>query len=193
MLSLGKTIISSLIFEVKFACDLEKCRGACCLHGDSGAPLEEEEAQILEKIWPVVKQYMRPEGIRAVQEKGTSMIDSDGDIVTPLIGKAECAYAQCINGIYYCAIEKAWMDKKISFRKPLSCHLFPIRIKKYEDFDAINYEEIKICRPALKRGEVENIPLYRFLEEPLLRVYGKKWYNELLIAAEEIEKNNRKE
>lgn len=143
----------------------------------------------MEEIWPVVKQYMRPEGIRAVQQRGTSMTDSDGDLVTPLIGNAECSYAQYVNGIYYCAIEKAWMDKKISFRKPLSCHLFPIRIKKYEEFDAINYEEIKICKPALKRGKIEDIPLYRFLEEPLVRVYGEKWYNELLIAAEEIEKN----
>jgi hypothetical protein len=189
MLSLGRTIISSAVFEEKFACDLEKCRGQCCLHGDSGAPLEEKEAQILEKIWPVLKLYMRPEGIRAVQEKGTSTIDADGDLVTSLIGNAECVYTQYESGIYYCAIEKAWIDKKISFRKPISCHLFPIRVKKYEEFDALNYEELKICRPALRRGEAENIPLYRFLEEPLKRVYGKKWYNELLVAAGEIREN----
>lgn len=189
MLSLGRTIISSAVFEEKFACDLEKCRGQCCLHGDSGAPLEEEEAQVLEKIWPVLKLYMRQEGIRAVQLKGTSTIDADGDLVTPLIGNAECAYTQFENGIYYCAIEKAWMEKKISFRKPISCHLFPIRITKYEEFDALNYEELKICRPALRKGEAENIPVYRFLEEPLKRAYGKKWYNELLIAAGEISRN----
>ncbi len=189
MLSLGRTIISSAIFEEKFACDLEKCRGHCCLHGDSGAPLEEKEAKILERIWPVLKQYMRHEGIRAVQLKGTSTIDSDGDLVTPLIGNAECAYTQFVDGIYYCAIERAWMEKKISFRKPISCHLFPIRIKKYEEFDAVNYEELKICRPALRKGRDEDIPLYRFLEESLIRIYGKKWYAELLIAADEIRKN----
>ena len=189
MLSLGKTIISSAIFEEKFACDIEKCRGHCCLHGDSGAPLEEEEAQILGGVWPILKKYMRPEGIRAVQQKGTSMTDSDGDLVTPLIGNAECAYAQYVNGIYYCAIEKAWMEKKISFRKPISCHLFPVRIKKYEEFDAVNYEELKICSPAVRRGKAENIPVYRFLKEPLIMVYGKQWYDELLIAADEIRKN----
>ena len=189
MLSLGETIISSAIFEEKFACDLEKCRGYCCLQGDSGAPLEEGEAQILEEIWPVLKQYMRPEGIRAVEQKGTSIIDSDGDMVTPLIGKAECAYARYKDGIYSCSIEKAWEEKKISFRKPISCHLFPIRIKKYAEFDAVNYEELKICKPALKRGKAENIPVYRFLEQALVRVYGKKWYNELLSAAAEIKMN----
>ncbi|HDZ41066.1 MAG TPA: DUF3109 family protein [Bacteroidetes bacterium] len=189
MLSLGKTIISSAIFEEKFACDLKKCRGHCCLQGDSGAPLEEEEARLLDKLWPVLKHYMRPEGIRAVEEQGTSLIDSDGDQVTPLIGKAECAYTRYDNGIYYCAIEKAWEEKKISFRKPVSCHLFPIRIKKYEEFDAVNYEELKICRPALNRGKAENVPVYRFLEEALIRVYGRAWYDELLAAAAEISRN----
>lgn len=189
MLSLGKTIISSAVFEEKFACDLEKCRGHCCLHGDSGAPLEEEEAQLLEELWPVIRQYMRPEGISAVESQGTSIIDADGDTVTPLIGNAECAYAQYKNGIYYCAIEHAWQEKKIPFRKPVSCHLFPIRVKKYPEFDAVNYEELKICKPALKRGKAENIPVYCFLEEALVRVYGREWYDELLSAAAAIERN----
>lgn len=189
MLSLGKTIISSAVFEEKFACDLKKCRGHCCLQGDSGAPLKEQEGKVLEEIWPVIRGYMRPEGIRAVEEKGSSVIDSDGDLVTPLVGKAECAYAQYRDGIYYCAIENAWHDKVISFRKPVSCHLFPIRITHYESFDALNYEELKICRPAFRRGMKENIPVYVFLKEPLIRMYGKKWYDELLVAAGEIRKN----
>lgn len=189
MLSLGKTIVSTAVLEEKFVCDLNKCRGQCCLHGDSGAPLEKEEALLLNDIFPVVRLYMTERGIKAVEEKGTSIIDSDGDLVTPLIGKAECAYARYDNGIYYCAIEKAWEDMKVSFRKPISCHLFPIRVKKYEHFDAVNYEELKICRPAVRRGRTENIPVYEFLEEALIRVYGKKWYKELLIAAREIRKN----
>ncbi|MBS0010687.1 MAG: DUF3109 family protein [Bacteroidales bacterium] len=189
MLSLGKAIISSAVFEQKFACDLNKCRGQCCLHGDSGAPLEEGEAEILEEIYPLLKHFMRAEGIRAVMEKGTSLTDADGDLVTPLIGNAECAYAQYENGIYYCAIERAWESKKISFRKPLSCHLFPIRIKNYAEFDAVNYEELKICRPAVRKGIRKDIPVYRFLEEPLTRVYGRRWYKELLLAGEEIRKN----
>ncbi|MDZ7737548.1 MAG: DUF3109 family protein [Bacteroidales bacterium] len=189
MLSLGKAIISSAVFEEKFACDLKKCRGYCCLQGDSGAPLLDDEAGKLEEIWPVIKHYMRPEGIRAVEEKGLSVLDDDGDLVTPLIGKAECAYAGYSEGIYYCAIERAWEDQKISFRKPISCHLFPLRVKRYREFDAVNYEEIKICRPALRRGKSENIPVYRFLKDPLIRLYGKKWYEELLRAAADIRRN----
>jgi len=189
MLSLGKTIISSAVFEEKFSCDLGKCKGHCCLQGDSGAPLEENEAGMLEKIWPVLKTYMRPEGIKAVEQKGTSLVDADGDLVTPLIGNAECAYALYDEGIYLCAIERAWENRQISFRKPVSCHLFPIRIKRYKEFDAVNYEELKICRPARKKGLAEDIPVYSFLRDPLIRIYGGEWYEELLTAAREIKKN----
>lgn len=191
MLSLGKAIISSAVFEEQFACDLKKCRGYCCLQGDSGAPLLDEEAGILEEIWPVIRHYMRPQGIKAVEEKGLSVIDDDGDLVTALIGKAECAYAGYSEGLYYCAIERAWEDEKISFRKPLSCHLFPLRVKRYREFDAVNYEEVKICRPAVRRGKTENIPVYRFLKDPLIRLYGKKWYDELLRAAADIHRNKQ--
>ena len=110
MLSIDRTVISMNLFDKKFCCNLEKCKGSCCRYGDSGAPLEEKEAVILEEIWPVVEKYMRPEGIEAVREKGTSMVDSDGDTVTPLIGNDECAYAVIEDGIFKCAIEKAWSD-----------------------------------------------------------------------------------
>ena len=176
------------LFEKKFCCDLEKCKGSCCKYGDSGAPLEEKEAVILEKIWPLLKCYIRDEGISAVGEKGTSMIDSEGDIVTPLIGNDECAYAIVENGIYKCAIEKAWGEGRIDFRKPESCHLFPVRIKRYREFDAVNYEEWKICKPALIKGQEINLPVYEFLKDPLIRVFGKKWYKEIEIAADELEK-----
>ena len=188
MLSIGRTIISSAVFEEKFSCDLARCKGCCCLQGDSGAPLEESEGKTIAEIWPVIKDYMRTEGIQAVEEKGTSLIDSDGDLVTPLIGNAECAYTLLEDGVYFCAIERAWADGKVKFQKPISCHLFPIRIKKYEEFDAVNYEEWKICRPAVKKGKESNIPVYEFLQEPLIRIYGKQWYNELQIAAREFEK-----
>jgi hypothetical protein len=188
MLSIGKTIVSLHLFEKRFACDLEKCRGQCCYYGDSGAPLEENEAEIIELIFPEIKYLMRSEGIEAVESQGTSVIDSDGDIVTPLIGNNECAYAIIENGIYKCAIEKAWFEKKISFRKPESCHLFPARIKRYRDFDAVNFEEWKICKPAIINGISQDIPVYRFLKEPLIRVYGEEWYRELTIAADELKK-----
>ncbi len=189
MLSIDKTVISLNLFEKKFCCDLDLCKGSCCKYGDSGAPLEEKEAIILEEIWPIIKEYMRPEGIASVQEKGSSMIDSDNDTVTPLIGNAECAYAVVDDGIYKCAIEKAWEDGKIKFRKPESCHLFPVRIKKYSEFDAVNYEEWKICKSALKKGEELDLPVYKFLKDPLIRVYGKNWYKEIEKAAEDIKKS----
>lgn len=188
MLSVGRTVISTDLFEKKFCCDLEKCKGTCCRYGDSGAPLEEKEAIILEKIWPLIKSYLRDEGVSAVEEKGTSMIDSDGDIVTPLIGNNECAYAIVENGIYKCAIERAWEEDRIDFRKPESCCLFPVRVKRYREFDAVNYEEWEICKPALEKGEEVNLPVYRYLKDPLIRVFGKKWYKEIEIVASELEK-----
>lgn len=189
MLSIGKTVISINLFEKKFCCDLDKCKGSCCRYGDSGAPLEENEAIILEEIWLVVKEYMRPVGVEAVESIGTSMVDSDGDTVTPLVGNAECAYAVIDDGIYRCAIEKAWSDGKIKFRKPESCHLFPVRIKKYREFDAVNYEEWKICKPALEKGNDLDLPVYKFLKDPLIRIYGKSWYKEVEKAAIDIKKS----
>ncbi len=188
MLQIDDTIISRDVFEQKFKCDLEKCKGNCCVYGDSGAPLEEEEAQILDKILPLVKPYLRPEGVLAIQEIGTSMLDKDGDLVTPLIKQKECAYTQVKNGIYFCAIEAAYSDKKIRFRKPISCHLFPVRIKKFKNFTAVNYEKWNICRDARVLGENDNLAVFNFLKESLVRKFGKSWFKKLSIAAKELQK-----
>lgn len=191
MLSIGRTVVSMDLFEKRFICDTKKCRGLCCYYGDSGAPLTEEEGKILEKIYPVVKNYMRPQGIASVESQGTSVIDREGDLVTPMVGRAECAYAIVENDIYMCAIEIAWQQGEVDFRKPESCHLFPVRVKRYRELDAVNYEEWKICRTAIEKGVAEDLPVYRFLEEPLTRVFGIEWYRELAIAAEEIEKSRK--
>jgi len=188
VLQIGDTIISRDIFEQKFKCDLEKCKGNCCVYGDSGAPLGEKEARILDEISPLIKPYMRPEGVQAIQEFGTSMIDKDGDLVTPLIQGKECAYTQVKNGIYLCAIESAFFDKKIRFRKPISCHLFPIRTKSYKAFTAVNYEKWNICRDAWELGEKEDLPVFDFLKESLIRKFGKSWFKKLSIAAKELNK-----
>lgn len=192
MLSIGKAIVSMDLFEKKFICDLDKCKGYCCVDGESGAPLNELEVELLEDVYPLIQSYMRPEGVIAVEKQGTSVIDADGDMVTPLIGVAECVYTFIENGIFKCAIEKAWYDKKIDFRKPESCHLFPVRVKSYKEFDAVNYQELKICKPALAKGEAEGVYVFSFLKEPLTRLYGKEWYKELSIAAKEIEKRKKK-
>jgi Protein of unknown function (DUF3109) len=188
MLRIDDIVFSLDILEKKFKCDLSACKGNCCLYGDSGAPLSTEEVQILDEIWHDVKAYLRPEGIKAIEEQGTSIIDSDNDNVTPLINNAECAYTLLEGNILRCGIEKAWADRKISFQKPVSCHLFPVRIELFSDFKAVNYEEIAICSNARKMGLKEGIYVYEFLKEPLIRVFGEKIYNELCIAAEELRK-----
>jgi Protein of unknown function (DUF3109) len=188
MLRINDTIFSLDILEKKFRCDLPLCLGNCCLYGDSGAPLSAEEADILEEILEKVKPYLRTEGIAAIEEKGTSVTDFENEIVTPLIGNEECAYTVKEGSIFLCGIEKAWSEGKIRFRKPLSCHLFPARIKYYSDFRAVNYEHLEICSPGREKGS-HGIYLYEFLKEPLIRALGEELYNELCIAAVELRKN----
>tara|TARA_B100001142_G_scaffold186710_1_gene185893 strand:+ start:1868 stop:2434 length:567 start_codon:yes stop_codon:yes gene_type:complete len=182
MIQVEDKIISMDVFEKHFVCDLNACKGACCVEGDSGAPLLKEEEKILDKIYSLVKPYMRKEGIVEVENQTVAVYDGDGDLTTPLVNNKECVFVTFENGIAKCAIEKAYLDGKIEFRKPISCHLFPIRVKKYQHFDAINYEQIKICKPGCECGSKLKIPLYIFLKEPLIRKYGEDWYKELLKA-----------
>jgi len=188
MLQIDDTIFSFDILEKKFHCDIPVCYGNCCRYGDSGAPLSREEIIILEDIWHEVKLYLRPEGIAAIEEKGKSVTDFENDRVTPLIGNEECAYTVLKDNILMCGIEQCWSDGKIKFRKPLSCHLFPARIKYYRDFRAVNYEELAICSSARNRGNTEEVYMYEFLKEPLTRALGEDLYKELCIAAEELRK-----
>ena len=183
MIQVEDKIISLDVFEKHFVCDLNACKGACCVEGDSGAPLLKEEEQILEDIYEKVRPYMRKEGRIEIEKNGVAVYDSEGDLTTPLVNNRECAFVIYENGISKCTIEKAHLDRKIDFKKPISCHLFPIRIKQYRDFDAVNYEEIKICKPACECGSKLKVPVYAFLKEPLIRKYGEPWYKELLEAA----------
>jgi len=188
MLRIDDIVFSSDVLEKKFKCDLTACKGICCRYGDSGAPLSDEEVDILKEIWPDVKPYLRPEGIREIEKHGTSIIDFDNDHVTPLIDNVDCTYTVLEDNILRCGIEKAWSDRKITFRKPVSCHLFPVRIKQFPGFKAVNYEKLMICSSACKRGKRDEIYVYEFLKEPLIRVFGEKIYKELCIAAEELRK-----
>ena len=189
MIEIDTTIISRDILERHFVCHLSECKGMCCYYGNSGAPLEDDELEILTEIYPTVKPHMSPEGIDIVEQQGVYVIDFDDEKVTPLVGdEEECAYAvKDDNNVFHCAIEKAYINGEISFRKPLSCNLFPIRITKYKDFDAVNFQHWRACDDALLLGQQKNIPLYVFLKEPLIRKYGEQWYEQLCKAAAELE------
>jgi hypothetical protein len=188
MLRIGDTIFSFDVLEKKFRCNLPKCLGNCCRYGDSGAPLSSEETLILDSVWEGVRPYLREEGIRSIVEKGRYVKDFENDWVTPLVGNEECAYSTIRNGIHFCGIEEAWLERKTSFRKPLSCHLFPLRVKKYSEFTAVNYQDIAICKAGRDTGREEGIRLYEFLEEPLTRAFGAEMYSDLCIAAIELRK-----
>lgn len=186
MIAIDKTLVSDDLLERKFVCDLAACKGECCVAGDSGAPLEPEEEAILTSILPEVIPYMNKEGIKEIKKSGVALIDSDGDLVTPLVdGVKHCAFVIFEDSIAKCAIEKAYYDGKIKFKKPVSCHLYPVRITKYKEFDAVNYQEWDVCKPACTCGEKLDVPVYKFLKEPLVRKYGKAWYKQLELVAEE--------
>lgn len=187
MIAIDNTIVSEDLLDKKFVCDLNACKGACCVEGDSGAPLDEEEAHILDEVFEEVKPYMRPEGIAAVEEQGKYIVDIDGDLVTPLVDGKECAY------VYFdekntalCAIEKAYKEGEINFQKPVSCHLYPVRITNYKDYDAVNYHAWDICNPACKCGSKLNVPVYKFVKAALIRKYGEDWYKQLELAAQHV-------
>jgi hypothetical protein len=187
MIKVGDILVSDDIKEVEFVCNLEKCKGACCVEGDLGAPLEESELEIMKSIQKEVRPYITKEGTRSIEAQGPYILDEDGDYSTPTIDGKECAYALYDKqGILKCGIEQAYLDGKIGFRKPISCHLYPIRItKNKKGFEAVNYHKWNICSAACELGKSLGIPLYRFLKEPLIRKYGVKWYDELVARIEE--------
>lgn len=187
MIIIDKTLVSDELFTEQFVCDLAACKGACCVEGSSGAPLEDEELQILEDIYEEVKPYMRKEGIASIKKHGFYVVDQDGDFTTPLVNNLECAYVNFDdNGIAKCAIEQAHRDGKVEWAKPLSCHLYPIRIKALKDFDALNYHKWHICEPACACGSKMKVPVFRFCKSSLVRKYGQEYYEMLEAAYKEL-------
>ena len=185
MITIGKTAVSDDIADKFFVCDLNKCKGACCVDGDLGAPLEEDELDIIDEIYPKVKPYLSKEGIEVIEKEGCYLKDWEGDFSTTTIKGRECAFAFYEKtGILKCGIEQAYLDGKISYKKPISCHLYPIRITKYEQYDALNYDRWHICGDACHHGKALGVPLYKFLKEPLIRKYGENWYKELTMIIE---------
>jgi hypothetical protein len=180
MIQIDDKLVSLDVIEEAFVCDLNACKGACCVEGDAGAPLTEEEVGILKEEYPQFKSYLREVGITSVEAQGTSVIDVDGEHVTPLRDGKECAYTVFSeDGSAMCGIELAWKDGKTSFRKPVSCHLYPIRTKRYAEFEAVNYDRWHICSAACSLGKSLKVPVYQFAKDALIRKYGKEWYDAL--------------
>lgn len=179
MLEIGKTIVSFDVLEKCFCCDIATCKGCCCIEGDSGAPLNDEEIEILHRDYDKISPYMNEAGRQAIAKSDVYYIDEEHDKVTTLVDGAACAFVIEEDGITKCAIEKAYLAGATDFRKPISCHLYPIRIHQYRKFDAVNYDEWKICDCARTLGEKLNLKVVDFLKEPLIRKYGEEWYNEL--------------
>lgn len=190
MFQIGKTIVSDDVLEKEFVCNLTACKGQCCIDGDAGAPLDKDETAILEEIYPKIKSYLRAEGIDSIEQQGTWVVGEDGDFETPLINNKECAYVIFDGDTALCGIEQAYNEGLIQWKKPISCHLYPIRIKEYSQFSAVNYNRWHICDDACVLGKELEVPVYRFLKEPLIRKYGEDWYTELENVAAEWQKQS---
>ena len=182
MIQIGETIVSQVAFEHAFCCDLSKCKGACCVEGDAGAPLLPSEVPILESIQDAIRPFLRPEGLAALEAQGVAVKDHDGEWVTPLVDGRECAYVTFDQGVAKCGIEEAAAAGAVDWPKPISCHLYPIRVTKYQDFDALNVHHWKVCEPACSLGQELKLPVFRFLQGALVRAYGPAWMEE----AEEV-------
>lgn len=187
MLQIDDTVVSLDLFDEQFVCDLNSCKGICCIEGDDGAPLEEEEVKIIEDLLPVIWDDLTEVSKEVIRKQGVSYIDSDGEPVTSIVNGAECVFTYTDkNGMCKCAIEKAYREGKTGFYKPISCHLYPVRLQKYNDFLAVNYHRWSVCDCARRLGANLKVPVYKFLKEPLVRRFGVEWYEQMEIAADEL-------
>ena len=188
MILVGNCIISDDIKDIEFCCNLDACKGACCVDGDAGAPLDASEVEKLKEIYPKIKPYLRKDGIKAIEEQGTSVVGLDGEPETTLIDGKDCAYVIFDKKTALCGIEQAYNQGIVDWKKPVSCHLYPIRVKEYADFSAVNYHKWHICDAACSLGQELEVPVYKFLKESLIRKFGEQWYQDLEKVAEEMKK-----
>lgn len=192
MIQIDNAIVALDVIEENFICDLTACKGECCVEGEAGAPLENEEVAILEELLPLVWDDLSDKAQQEIKKNGVAYKDRDGDMVTSIVNGKDCVFTYYDkSGICKCAIEKAHREGKTDFYKPISCHLYPIRLEEYKDFTAVNYHRWRICKCAVVLGNKEKVKVFEFLKEPLVRKFGEAWYNELSIAA--IEYKNMKQ
>ncbi len=191
MIEIDDKIVSLDLLRECFVCDLGRCKGICCVEGNAGAPLEIEEVDTLEEEYDSYKPYMKPAGVEAVERQGFMVVDDDGDYCTPLIDDAECAYSFEENGVTCCAIERAYREGKCSFPKPVSCHLYPIRLVRFSNGTVgLNYHRWSICRDAVECGRKLGVPVYKALREPIVRRFGEEFYKALEVAEEYVKQND---
>jgi len=190
MIAIDNVLLSDQIINDQFVCDLSSCKGACCVDGDAGAPLDKKELKKIDEVFAAVLPYLRPEGIDEINKQGRYVYEKEYGWVTPTINSSICAYGiYDANGIVKCGIEQAYLDGKTKWKKPISCHLFPIIIKKSSDgiTDFANYQPREDhCKAACTLGKKLKVPVYKFLKEPLIRKYGSDFYEALDATAEHI-------
>lgn len=185
MLQIGNVLVSLDVVERYFCCDLDKCLGECCIEGDAGAPITEEEYDELKRVLPQVWDDLSPQAKDVIREQGVGYVDEEGDLVTSIVDGKDCVFTcHGANGMCYCAVEKAYREGRINFYKPISCHLYPVRVTEYATCTALNYHRWKICKAAEVLGRKKQLRLYRFLEQPLVRRFGREWYDEFRAACD---------
>ncbi len=188
MVQVGDVIVSFDVLREKFSCDFDACKGACCIEGDAGAPVTLDEIAEIESLLPDIEDDLAPEARAIIARQGVAYTDPSGDLVTSIVEGKDCAFCMKKDGMTLCAIEKAWREGRTSFMKPVSCHLYPIRVSHFGQYYALNYNRWDICKAAVIKGEKDGIPVYRFLREPLIRRFGQAWYDELELVVSELSK-----
>lgn len=185
MLQIKDTLVSLDLAERFFCCDLDQCLGQCCIDGDAGAPITEAEREILEDLTPALMPELLPVAQEEIKTNGVAYVDEEGDLVTSIIDGRNCVYTcYAEGGKCLCAIDRAYREGRCSWRKPISCYLYPLRLTEYPTFTAVNYHRWKICRSAESNGRKLGIRLYQFMREPLIERFGQEWYDELVEACE---------
>lgn len=185
MLQIQNVLVSLDLAERFFQCDLDSCLGECCIEGDAGAPITEEEYQKLKEVKDIVWDDLLPSAKERIKEAGIGYIDEEGDLVTQIVDGRNCVFTTYApGGKCLCAIDKAYREGRCNWRKPISCYLYPLRLTEYPDFTAVNYHRWKICRCAEIAGRAKGIRLYQAMREPLIERFGREWYDELVEACE---------
>lgn len=185
MFAIDDILISDDLLEAPFSCNLGACLGGCCVQGEAGAPLEPEEREILDKALPRVLKYLTPDALDVIERDGVWEEVAPDEFSTTCVDNRDCVFVTYEGPIAKCALQKAHLLGRLDFPKPISCHLFPVRIQNYGDVDVLNYEQIPLCDPARKQGRRHHVPLMKYLREPLIRKYGEAWYQKFEKTCEE--------